>query len=702
MNPRVGVPLVVALLLTSGWAFTNEEVIDDWVRENQITPESEEEALLGVQSNEHWLVIVVEFPDQKANDAWGISQAQNMMDDTASSYIGQLTNNSSELTITVDSKITTASNPYGSYGMDSNGNRDTNSAGEFLPMKLAEEVIVDHAQSVNWSQFDLDGDKQVDRVLILHTTKGQEETPGQTDKIWSHFTRFESPLKVSDDHTVGHYTMASLRTGSSGMGTVLHEMLHQMGALDLYPVHDSSSQTDWHGVGNFDIMASGNWNGGGSWPALPTSASMELIGVDRTVQLDLTWPVTSVAPCIGPNISMEGMSEGGKAIKIPLSEQQTIWVERHTTYGFGNHLPGQGILVTQQDRSIGDEDRNELNRDPDQPWLAVVEADGQTDMRSGLNDGEEQDLFTNGSKFGADGVLIRDHDGFLVPWTAEVWGDESMSIQFTAHNCTPQFTIDAPDFGAVVLPDEGMTLQLTTVQPCNLTHSLSLSDGRPISLIPEKIENGMTEVTMKFGWNGTANSETRIDGTISCGGTSLDLSTKLLTLSRIPIESVTTGTMEISGNSIIQVPILTTGTGSQSFTVDLDGPLSRVGTVEDRIVLNGEDVLVIEIEPKNLLLDGMKVRGDLVLIDGNGHRWTYELDYVAVDGEQSIIDEWRTPGRILSLVAALFAVWVVTGIVPRKEKEVTPEEAAHLEPQTPMDTNQVTLDPWGRPVDELE
>ena len=45
-------------------------------------------------------------------------------------------------------------------------------------------------------------------------------------------------------------------------------MMHQMGASDLYPVHDSSNQNDWQGIGDWDIMASSNWNGGGVWPAL--------------------------------------------------------------------------------------------------------------------------------------------------------------------------------------------------------------------------------------------------------------------------------------------------------------------------------------------------------------------------------------------------------------------------------------------------
>ena len=122
--------------------------------------------------------------------------------------------------------------------------------------------------------------------------------------------------------------------------------------------------------------------------------------------MDLEWPEASIAPCVGPTVEMRGMSEGGMALKIPLNDEEHVWVERHTDVGFSGHLPGAGILVMIQDRSVGDEDRNELNRDPEQPWLAVVEADGGDDMRRGLNDGEEEELFQNGSSFGARGVQI--------------------------------------------------------------------------------------------------------------------------------------------------------------------------------------------------------------------------------------------------------------------------------------------------------
>ena len=65
---------------------------------------------------------------------------------------------------------------------------------------------------------------------------------------------------------VKHFTISSVH---SGVGTVVHEMLHQMGALDLYDVHSDLPTSNWNGIGDWGIMASGNWNGNGAIPALP-------------------------------------------------------------------------------------------------------------------------------------------------------------------------------------------------------------------------------------------------------------------------------------------------------------------------------------------------------------------------------------------------------------------------------------------------
>tara|TARA_Y100000766_G_scaffold283863_1_gene300691 strand:+ start:18218 stop:20323 length:2106 start_codon:yes stop_codon:yes gene_type:complete len=701
MSPRYGIPILVALLLASSWSFTNNDTIELWMTENTISITEEEVPLVPLQENERWLVLLVDFEEQPATDAWGPEQAQTLLDDVAQNYINQLSGGLSEIQIDVHSKITRANGALSDYGSDSNENRDTASDGTFLPMSLAEQTVNDHETLVDWDEYDLDGDGYVDRLLILHSTKGQEENPGQTSNIWSHFTMFDQPILVDGNVKVAHYTMASLRTGSSGMGTILHEMLHQMGALDLYPVHETHQLNDWQGVGDWDIMASGNWNGGGVWPALPTAASLDLLEAGRSQELDLTWPQSAQAPCIGPSIQMQGMSENGTSLKIPLNDMETIWIEYRSNSGFDQHLPGSGILVTYQDRSVGDEEKNELNRDSDQPWLRVIEADGRTDLLSGANSGEAADLFLNNTSFGASGVQIFTHDGFLVPWVATVKINITVEIHFSAPNCTSQFQIDIPDYGGVYLLTDNFPLVVSTTQPCELSHELVLSDGRGFSEQTYTISGLDTEIELQYSSPATENSISIIEGFIHCGEDSLYLKTQILTLGRIPLETDSTGTLAAFEKSTLEVPIFSQGNSSQTFTVELDGPMSRIGSVSNQILLDGTDKAVIEIEPNGLLADRMSVDGELILISQSGHRWTINLAYTAVDGERNFIDELRTPGNLLGGAGIILILWIAIGMVDRKPKTGTnpPVTVSQVMPAENLD---VQTDAWGRTFDDTE
>ena len=701
MSPRYGIPIIIVLLLASSWSFSNNDTIEEWMTENTISIEEEHVNLLPLQENERWLVLLTDFEEQPATDAWGPSQAQTLLDDVARNYITQLSGSSTEIQIDVHTKVTRANGALADYGSDTDGNRDTGADGTFLPMILAEQTVNDHENLVDWDEYDLDNDGYVDRLLILHSTKGQEENPGQTSKIWSHFTMFDQPITVELNLKVAHYTMASLRTGSSGMGTILHEMLHQMGALDLYPVHETHQLNDWQGVGDWDIMASGNWNGGGVWPALPTAASMDLLQADRSQTLDLTWPQSAQAPCIGPSIQLQGMSENGTSLKIPLNEMETIWIEYRSYSGFDQHLPGSGILVTYQDRSVGDEEKNELNRDSDQPWLRVIEADGRTDLLNGANSGEATDLFLNNTSFGASGVQIFTHDGFLVPWVATVEINITVEIHFTAPNCSPQFDVDIPDYGGVYLLTDNLPLVVSSIQSCDLTHDLVLSDGRGFAEQNFTIDGENIEIQLEYTALATENAISVLEGFIHCGEDSLYLKTQILTLGRIPYEVEASGTIAAYEKSTLEIPITSRGNSTQTFTVELDGPMSRIGTVSNQITLDGSDKAFVEINPNGLLEDRMSVDGELILISQSGHRWTIELKYTAVDGERNFIDEWRTPGKLLGSAGIVCMIWVAIGMFERKP---TTEKNTKIPVQesTPDIEKETQTDAWGRSFDERE
>ncbi len=686
MKRAISLTFAVLLLSASGLMWFAGGDFTDWLSSQRFIVEEEREPLLGLQEQEHWLVVVVDFPDHPVSDAWGPEEAERLLDQAAIPYIDQLSASSSNLTIEVHPTVVRAASNLAAYGADGSG-KDTDINGEFLPASLAQEVVEHLRTSLDWVKGDLNDDGLVDRLLLLHSTKGQEESSGVQERIWSHFTSFEEPLEVEDGLLVSHYTMASLQTGSSGVGTILHEMLHQMGAVDLYPVHDEGSFQAWKGPGDWDIMASGNWNGGGRWPALPTGATLDLIGAQRIRPVDLEWPLTASEPCIGPHVELSGLSEGGDVLKIQIAEDEYVYVEHRTASGYDERLPGSGVLVTYQDLSVGDIESNELNTNANLPWLMVVEADEGNELVSGANQGEASDLFLNNSSFGAEGVEIRTHDGLLVPWTARVTTNtQSAHLSFVANNCSPTFDLDLPDHGATVLAGDAIAVELSNAADCN--SELIASDGRTVAL-----EFNANEASLSFSTPGTPNSIVQVQGRLTCDGTSVDLDYKVQILNRIPMLDAFSGTVHPTENGVLTVPLASSGEGAQPLSVKVSGPLERVTTSPASVDLaTGE--LVLTVEPNGLLMENMLIKGEVVLSTSEGAAWVLPVELVAQSSERSWGGTFFEIHEILALLLSLMGLSFLGALRPPKQTVPSPEKA-----QTPLSQPPHGMDPWGRPMD---
>ena len=200
---------------------------------------------------------------------------------------------------------------------------------------------------MNLSKWDLDGDYVIDRLLILHSGQPQE-IGGPSSSIWSHFSPFDDSIKIGD-FTFEHYTMASVH---GGVGVLVHEMLHQMGAVDLYDVHSDSPTKSWHGLGDWDIMASGNWLGDGDRPSLPSASTLNIIGASDP---EIVHAFQNKSYTLSPAWL------GGSAIRIDIAPGEIIWISYRSDYGFDSSLPGHGILVEQQDLFFGDMESNLVN-----------------------------------------------------------------------------------------------------------------------------------------------------------------------------------------------------------------------------------------------------------------------------------------------------------------------------------------------------
>jgi M6 family metalloprotease-like protein len=651
MRASIALPVAILLLLAGSWFAFNGEIVENWIDEQRTTSPEDTNSLVGLQSKESWIVVMVDFSDHPAGQGDDPTTAAGIIRDVANPFLNQTSGTGIELEVIIYDKVIRAKYPMTTYGSDSGTIRDAGKEG-INPASLATEVVQSISGDIDWAQADYDKDGIIDRFLILHPADPQEDGGGGSDRIWSHFSQMPEVIETSGGHKINHYVIASMAS-STYRGTIMHEMLHQMGAVDLYPVHDEVSIGNWKGVGNWDIMASGNWNGQGIWPALPTAASMELLGVDRFEELTPSWPQSS-GDCYGPNKVLMQMAAGGSALKIEIDVGEYVWVELRGGSGFDNHLPGEGVLVLIQDITSGDISENEVNSHPDNPWLAVIEADGRDDLRAGVGKGEASDLFQDGDVFGSDGILIYNRDGILVDWNATVRDDNgTIYIDFASSGCGHSIDVDLPDRGSIILADEAIPITITGTCD-NLSHNLSSTDGRNVTLEDEKLV---------FEEDGIAMSRGYIRGHINCEeGASVIVDHEFFITRNRPISAPFTSGIPLSESSRILIPLSFEGEGSQSWIVGIDGPLARIAQTTQIQNLGDGDELVLEVNPDNLLTPGMIARGNVILATESGHRWELEVTLTAQEKELSTLDEWRQPERILPIACILAALWFILGI----------------------------------------
>jgi hypothetical protein len=332
-------------------------------------------------------------------------------------------------------------------------------------------------------------------------------------------------------------------------------------------------------------------------------------------------------------------------------------------------------------------------------------------MTSVTYSGEADDLFNSG-QFGAEGVKIFDHDGILVPWVAAVENNDEMFVNFTAPNCSPSMEIDLQNHGYVILPDDNFIFTATSSEECLMELDLILSDGNKI-IFDSTQDAQMIVGTKQFSAiiNGTRSpqSQSILSGSISCGTSSFEINTMILTLGKIPIPTDITGTIDSNEQQQISINIDSEGNFSNSFRVEITGPLSRIAEANEEITLDESSELIIKIDPNGLLSDGMIVNGEIVLVSFSGHRWEYPVELIA-QSDSSELQQWRNPSNLLAIAGVLAMLWTLLSMRDTRIKrastiaiegtdKVIDEVNNERLSVVPIEENHQEVDSWGRLMD---
>lgn len=219
--------------------------------------------------NKKILVILMQFPDKQFHFIRPLfSELINQVNCTTRGAKGSVhdfyyENSYGQLNLTADvvGIYTTRHNAshYGSNSDQTTGYQD-----------FAREAVMAASSSVDFSDYDNDGDGVVDCVHILFAGQG-EEAGGGADCIWSHKWTLFNPLTYNNTRIVNYSCSPELAGGQdtriTAIGVICHEIGHVFGAPDYYDTDYGESGGEFSGTGKWDIMANGSWNQGGGRPA---------------------------------------------------------------------------------------------------------------------------------------------------------------------------------------------------------------------------------------------------------------------------------------------------------------------------------------------------------------------------------------------------------------------------------------------------
>ena len=251
------------------------------------------------------------------------------------------------------------------------------SGDDMYPGTMVVEALALADSLVNYKDYDWDGDGVVEQVYVVYAGKGAADG-GVSNTIWPHewklsyaFAQGHSSAgaQTLDDVTIDTYACGCELNGitgeTAGIGTMCHEFSHCLGFPDFYDVDYSGGQ----GMGYWDLMCSGSYNGDGYQPAGYTSYERWEAGWITPRELSATQTVTS----------MKALQDGGQSYVIynPGTKNEFFMLENRQKTGWDESLPGAGLLILHVDYDASIWGRNQVNDDPSHQRMTWIPADNE-------------------------------------------------------------------------------------------------------------------------------------------------------------------------------------------------------------------------------------------------------------------------------------------------------------------------------------
>ena len=254
---------------------------------------------------------------------------------------------------------------------------------DLRPGAMVKEAIQLANNDVNFANYDWDGDGTVEQVYVVYAGKGEADG-GADDTIWPHEWDLKSATGSSlklDGKTINTYACGGEKDGSTGetagIGTMCHEFSHCLGYPDFYDTDYSGGQ----GMGYWDLMDSGSYNGNGYQPAGYTSYERWVAGWKTPTELVNTQSISNMK-------ALQDTESDTYIIYNKGNRNEYYLLENRQKTGWDASLPGKGLLILHVDYSSSAWSNNTPNDVPSHQRMTWIPADNQYQYQT-----------SNGSKY---------------------------------------------------------------------------------------------------------------------------------------------------------------------------------------------------------------------------------------------------------------------------------------------------------------
>lgn len=284
----------------------------------------------------------------------------------------------------------TLSQPTKYYGE----NTSDDAASDARPRDMVKEACqlakADHPE-LDFSQFDNDGDGEMDNCYIIYAGYSEASTANDDD-IWPHSWNMGDEKMEIDGITVNNYSCSAELVGMpgagapsmDGIGTFTHEFGHVLGLKDMY---DTDSYTNGKGLdpGAYSLYASGSYNNNSHTPPCLMAFERMQMGWmkegEDIRELNTAEDVTLAS--IADNKARYINAQPGRAAGTGM---EWFILENRQQTGWDKYIPGHGLLITHYDYT--DEmvkeywDVNGPNNNAKHRCMYIVPADNVDDANS--------------------------------------------------------------------------------------------------------------------------------------------------------------------------------------------------------------------------------------------------------------------------------------------------------------------------------